>query len=566
MKRVLVLFLLLPVFVKAQSWQWVAQAIEAAPKAIATDPSGNTYIVGSFGVANSPGYIYDSVAVFGSLTLSNAGGSDVFIAKYSPAGNFLWVRTAGGAGNDQASSVAIDASGNVYITGSFDSASSIIAFGDDTLYNSAATYSAGNMFLVKYDASGNVLWAKSANGTRGNQGNAVTTDAVFDIYVTGFFSGPSLTLDTLTVVTADSLAPSNIFIAKYDSSGRIIWVKNPTDGEGNALSIDISGNIYLAGEFRGSVTWGSDTISGSSIGDNSLLIKYGSLGNIIWARCSSYGFSDYASSVTTDSTSNVYFGGGIYNDGTGTYGIDFGSSFVPLGAAAEGLGGFYLAKYDSSGNIQWISVPKGGGEGYGTPSLDIDGLGNIYFANYFESHTITFGAITLDNPYGHTDIFLAKYNSLGNVLWAKSFDGGNQGASSIVATDLSDNVYLSGYFGYPGLNLGDTTLYCNHINQYSMFLAKMDSINATGIKPIYLYAPDITIFPNPASTLLMISAHENITAIAITNLLGQTVLSQQCNATQVEVNVADLPSGVYFVKVNPSAGSGRVLVRKFVKE
>src|SRR6185369_12691602 len=101
---------------------------------------------------------------------------DVFTAKYDPEGNVLWAASAGGTGTDNGTGIGVDAAGNCYITGHFSSTS--ITFGATTLTRTGSE----NVFVVKYDASGNVLWANRAGGTGFDAGSGIAVDAAGNSY------------------------------------------------------------------------------------------------------------------------------------------------------------------------------------------------------------------------------------------------------------------------------------------------------------------------------------------------------------------------------------------------
>lgn len=131
---------------QAPNWQWAHNA------------AGDVYITGLY---EPPGITFDNV------TLTNAGGSDIFIAKYSSTGNVLWVRNSGGPADEQSLGMFVENAGNAYVTGRFKSAS--VAFGSSTLTNVGGE----DIFVTKYDASGNVIWATSVGGTSDDNGNSI---------------------------------------------------------------------------------------------------------------------------------------------------------------------------------------------------------------------------------------------------------------------------------------------------------------------------------------------------------------------------------------------------------
>src|SRR5688572_24937518 len=160
-------------YTQAPIWLWSKGAggskLDVA-NSIATDVNGNIYVAG---------YFNSSSITFGSYVLNNFNSdtSDLFLVKYGPSGNVIWAKSAGGNMNDRAQSVVTDESGNIYITGYFESAS--IDFDSATLTNTSALGS--DIFLVKYNSLGDVMWAKSAGGNYTDAGTALAVDISGDI-------------------------------------------------------------------------------------------------------------------------------------------------------------------------------------------------------------------------------------------------------------------------------------------------------------------------------------------------------------------------------------------------
>ena len=143
--------------------------------------------------------------------------------------NWQWAKSAGGTDHDDGQSVSTDASGNVYVTGWFQSQS--ITFGTTTLTNELDTNTGvyhTSMFIVKYDASGNVLWTKSAIGINSMSHLGISTNAIGNVYLVGSFTKPSISFGTTT------LTKTGIFVVKYDASGNVIWARSA--GDFNACS------------------------------------------------------------------------------------------------------------------------------------------------------------------------------------------------------------------------------------------------------------------------------------------------------------------------------------------
>ena len=165
----------------------------------ALDASGNLYVVGWYTSAN---------ITFGATTLTNPGSftSDIFLVKYNSSGTALWAKTFGSADGDNGNGVTVDASGNVYITGWYTGAT--LVMGSFTLTN--ATTATSDIFIAKMDPSGNTVWAKTAGGTLGDRGLAITADAFGNVFTTGGYSSSIINFGTGNL-TNSSASTSDVF-------------------------------------------------------------------------------------------------------------------------------------------------------------------------------------------------------------------------------------------------------------------------------------------------------------------------------------------------------------------
>ncbi len=178
---------------------------------LCTDAIGNVIVAGFF---NSP------TLIFGATTLTNSTGSlfytDIFIVKYSPSGTVIWANSAGGASYDQAYGLATDSNGNVFVTGGFRSPT--IAFGSTILTNSNNNGWYEDIFILKYSQSGTSLWASSAGGVLYDYSYGVSTDANGDIFITGGFASPNITIGSTTLTNTDGGTLTDFFCTKVCSS------------------------------------------------------------------------------------------------------------------------------------------------------------------------------------------------------------------------------------------------------------------------------------------------------------------------------------------------------------
>jgi gliding motility-associated-like protein len=363
--------------------------------------------------------------------------------------------------------IATDVLGDVFVTGYFDSTA--ITFGGITL-NSAGP---NDIFLVKYDANGNVLWAKSAGGSGDDVAYAVAADASGNSYITGYFKSPSITFGTTTLVNSGGAIPGEVFIAKYDPSGNVVWAKSAKgvgDDNGYGIAADASGNVWIAGFFASpTLLLGSTVLTNVSSGSADVfLAKYDTNGNLLWAQSAGGTNGDIAHGVAVDGAGNAYI--------TGYFEIP-SISFGTVTLTNSGLlntGDVFLAKYDTGGHVVWARSAGGpqGDEGAGVAT---DALGNVLVTGWFESANITFGTTILNNAAAwDVSYFLSKYDASGNVVWAKGVSGATNDEGWSVATDASGNAFVTGGFNCPSLTFGTTTLAMPAGGNNPLFIVKYD--------------------------------------------------------------------------------------------
>ena len=368
---------------------------------IAVDSSGNSYVTG---------YFNSSSITFGSTTLTNNGGYDMCVVKYDGSGNVVWAKNAGGISSDFGYSIAVDVSGNSYVTGSFSSAS--ITFGSTTLMN--ASSGSNDIYVVKYDGSGNVVWAKRAGGTGNDIGYSFAVDASGNSYATGVFKSSSITFGSTTLTNASS-GSNDIYVVKYDGSGNVVWAKSAGGTGydfGSSITVDASGNSYATGYFASSsITFGSTTLTRSGVYDM-YVVKYDGNGNVLWAT-SAVGVS---SSIAVDVSGNSY-ATGYFNSSR----ITFGSTTL----MNNGNSDMFVAKIGNV--IQYTITATAGTNGSITPS----GTVNVnQGAN--QSFTIT------PNTGYHIDSIFANGAYIGNT---SPFSFFNVSANQTIYATFAINTY-----------------------------------------------------------------------------------------------------------------------------
>jgi hypothetical protein len=389
---------------------------------VAVDASGNVIITG---------YFYGTVN-FGGGPLTSVGDADVFVAEFGPSGDHLWSKRFGDQDYQEGFAVAVDADGNVFIIGDF---TGTVNFGGGPLTSAGAF----DIFIAKFSASGAYLWSRSFGDADDDQyGIDVAVDQAGSVIATGYFAG---TVDfgggPLT-----STGGSDIYLAKFGSNGEYLWSRrfgDAGDQEGNSVAVDASGNVLLAGGFSGSVDFGGGVLA--SAGQEDICIaKFTAAGAHLWSKAFGDATSQKATSGAIDVSGNPVITG--YFEGT----VDFGGG--PLTSA--GGNDIFLAELNPSGAHLW-SKRFGGAGDQNSLSVATDAERNAIITGAFGG-TVNFGGGTLTSA-GESDIFIAKFDQSGAYAWSKRFGDRFAQTSLWVAADPDGNVVITGAFE-GGVNFG----------------------------------------------------------------------------------------------------------------
>ncbi len=520
-----IFFILLTLNLKAQVTQeWVARY----------NGLGNSADIATSMAVDGSGNVYTTGGGYGSI-------GDYATIKYNSAGIQQWVATYSGPGNsaDIATSMAVDGSGNVYVTG-----------------ESTGTGSSSDYATIKYNSAGVQQWVIRYNGP-GNSSdgaNSISIDGSGNVYVTGYSNGIGTSSDYATIkynsagvqqwviryngpgnssdlagsisidgsgyvyVTGESTGvgtSKDYATIKYDSDGIQQWITR-YNGTGNSndkvnsIAIDVSGNVYITGRSRGP---GTD--------DDYATIKYNSGGIQQWVErynglLNSY---DEAWSIVVDGSGNVFV--------TGSSGIIENTDYATI-------------KYNSDGIQQWVTRYNGPGDGPdGARSISVDVSGNVYVAG---------GSLGLGTNADYTSL---KYNSSGEQQWVTRYNGPGSEVDYgyTIFVDGTGNIYVGGYSWGNGTNYDYATV------KYSQTI---------GINPISSIIPDnfnlSQNYPNPfnPTTNIEFSLPEksfvklevfDITGKEVANLVNENL---SAGTFRYDFNGENLPSGVYYYKLETS--------------
>jgi len=400
---------------------------------LAVDTSGNIINVG---------YFSNSIAL-GSTTLSANGVTDIFISKSNATGDYIWSRNFGGSGDDRATSVVVDDSLNIYITGYFNGN---CQFGSFLL----TAQGLQDAFVTKLDKNGTVLWAKSAVGTSNELGNAISIDANHNVFITGQFIGTTA-FDATTTITSQidptTSAPStDIFVAKYSSSGVFSWVragKAKFTDRGITLANATNGDVYVSGQFSDTITFQT---SHPNITSNSIfLVCFDTNGNEKWFNRISGGIS-IIRDMCIDNAGFFYLTG------------DCSSSTFFFGTTLYTVGGSYTyyafrAKYNSQGNPVWV---KGDGSNNQLKSGAICVKNNsLFVTGAFKCNLSAYSQFYGQGLFlssGDFDAFVSKYDTSGNFGWSRQYGGNGEVETNSISYSNSRLIYGGSFtkrFIYP---------------------------------------------------------------------------------------------------------------------
>lgn len=389
---------------------------------VAMDNDGNIVAVG--------GQYNGEFAYGNGVTASGAySGDNALLVKCNANGKTLWAKsTTAATGSSSFYSVAIDSEDNIYAVG-VQGADNTFDYGNGVTTKGA--YGSGNnAMVVKYNSSGQALWARSTTSAAANsQFSGVAIDNEGNIYVVGYQHG-NTTFDYGNGVTVSGTRSSgdNAVMVKYNSNGKVLWAKNAIMGNGSrfySIAIDNKDNIYVVGYQYGNTTFGWNngvTAKGVTSQENSVVVKYNSSGKAQWAKTVVYASAPDINSnflgVTTDRQGNVYAVGSQAPD-NGIQTVDYGGLSLPLTGTKEEPSSV-LVKYNSSGQTQWARVSKSSSASSDFYAVAVTFAGDVYAVGSQYADAFDYGnGVTATGKSTNSNSTLVKYNTDGKTLWAK---------------------------------------------------------------------------------------------------------------------------------------------------
>jgi len=569
---------------------------------ICKDINGYLFMVGSTG-SNS------GISTSGAYQTTYGGGRDAFIAKFNSLGSRIWASYFGGNSSDCAWGVATDLTGNILLTGSTLSASSVATSGAYQTSFGGFSVSAGDAFIAKFSPVGSIQWATYYGGSSDDEGYSIVSDTIGNIYIAGH------SMSTTGIATAGAHQTtfgggSNYgdgFIAKFSSSGVRQWgtyFGGSQDDQAFSITVDMNNSIYFTGYALSTsaiATSGTYQTTYSGLGD-AFIAKFNSLGSIQWATYFGGSGGDCGYGITTNSSGNIFITGATSSS----------SAIATTGAyqtIMTGYNNIFLAKFNSIGSRIWATYYGGNAENNGN-GISTDSTGNIYLTGYVSStsYIATSGAFQTTFGGGSYDAFVTAFASSGGMtgvlpVQLTSFDAKLENKNEVLCTWATASEVNNDFFEIQrsvqsvqcaencwesiGKVNGNGTTNLVHSYQFTDVSTPLDMTGAlyyrlkqVDIDGHFEYSKtvainfdkiknsDFIISPNPANDVLFISNKNqnlNHSLIIISDMLGRKISEQNLSndTNEFSLSINNLKTGVYFLTIQNGDEINRI---KFVKE
>ena len=423
---------------------WVKQlsgmtkADEADVASIAADSDGDLIAFGQFATTLS----------IGSTTLPSAGNWDLFVAKLSAStGDVIWAKRIGGTGADRSYGLALDASNNIYLTGTFENS---VDFGNGIQLNAQSD----DAFVVKLDTNGGCVWSKQIGGAGYDFARSIAVHGA-TVAATGTYVG-SMTINGVTLM-APSSTTTDGYVVTFGTDGSDGWAEDASTGQPRSVAVDSSGNVVVAGYFTGTGDFSGTSLT-SKAGDDIFLAKYaGATGALLFVKGIGGAGDDVANVVSVDPSDNIFMLGSI--NGT----VDFGGP-APLDGNSDNL---FVAKYTLAGAYTFAEAFGGTTASLLPKSAFVDAAGDLAIAGGF-CGTVSFGGPNMSSvnscSQSDEDVFAASLSgSDGSYLGAIRAGGTDLDIAKGITETSDGHVYLIGTFdgfaefGGQGLTAAGTT-------------------------------------------------------------------------------------------------------------
>ena len=504
-------------------------------QAVAIDGAGNVLVAGTF---------WGSIDLGGGV-LTSAGLTDVFLAKFDPAGAHLWSVRFGDTNFQTAASVTVDVSGRVAFAGNF---RGTVDFGGGNLTSTGAS----DIFVVVFDAAGAHQWSRRFGAAASDYGNGVAFDAAGNVLLTGSYVG------TVDFGGGDltGAGGQDVFVASFDAAGAHRWSRRFGDFDHQnawGVSVDPAGRVGVGGVLAGSADFGGGDLV-SAGGTDAFVAVFDSLGGHEWSARFGDAADQACFSVAMDAAHHTWASGAFAGS------MDLGGG--PLTSA--GATDVFAAKFDSLG-VHQFGARFGDAAAQTGYAVALDGAGNAFLTGKF-SGAIDFGGPLLTSAGGE-DIFVAALSATGAYRWSGRFgDTGNDGGYWIAARSNGDFA-LTG-FSRGTVDFGGGAL--TGAGGADAVLAVFSAVPSAVGTPLAAPGLSLAVYPNPfnpSTTVGFTLPEAGPVTVEIFDSRGGRVTTlidreeRPSGATTVAWNGTDeggntVSSGVYFARVSHASATG----------
>lgn len=564
-----------------QSFQWAntywsnANGQEGiVPAGMHLDRAGNVIVGGSFvGTVD-----FDAGPEVTPRSSAGGGTRSGFIAKYDSKGNYVWVKTFDGTNTNSVCniySIAVDADDNIYIVGEL---YGTIDFDSDTFMGDMVSTGEGDMFVAKYDRDGKYIWSF----TLGSEGFDRALDVAVDkstgaVFVTGVFSSTvdfDPGADSANLSVSGKKYRTNLFVAKFTSTGKYVFAHSINSSSLEANIVVHEGRVFITSVFSGTVDFNPSSGEMATLhadGNALFFAGYDGVGKYLFARAIDN--ADISASIFRGGRALAVDGAGnLYLAGVFSIQADFDAgpeTFILTTTASTAM---FFAKYDSRG--VFIFARKIDIDGSTVSCVSVDPSGAMYLTGYFyQSGDFNPGAgsavlnATSENGFAGFNMFLAKYDAVGNYVTAQNFGAYLQDFCTDMVVDGAGNAYLYGLFlsdscdFNPGNGGSARKKGSPPGTTFDVFLAKYHTSPLSITENIIVDEP--YVYPNPTSGTITLQLPDAPSHIEVSNVLGERFAVSADNSSNPVIDISWLGRGLYFISARVQNG---IYNTKFIRE
>jgi hypothetical protein len=526
--------------------------------AIAVDGSGNAYVTGWTWSTD-----YDVTP--GAFQMTNGGGRDVFVTKLNAAGTALVYSTyIGGSGYDEGYAIAVDGSGNAYVTGYTWSTDYDVTPGAFQTTNGGGLT---DVFVTKLNAAGTALvYSTYLGGSDDDYGYAIAVDGSGNAYVTGETSSTDYDVTPGAFQTTNG-GGADVFVTKLNATGTALvystYIGGSSDDYGNAIAVDGSGNAYVTGWTYSTdydVTPGAFQTTNEGYLDVFVTKLNGTGTALVYSTYIGGSGYDYGNAIAVDGSGNAYVTG---ETSSTDYDVTPGAFQTTNGGGRD----VFVTKLDAAGTDLVYSTYIGGSGSDGGSAIAVDGNGNAYVTGSTNStnYDVTPGAFQTTKG-GYADVFVTKLNATGTALVYSTYIGGSDFEWGYgIAVDGSGNAYVTGYTWSTNYPVTPGAFQTTNGGGRDVFVTKVchstiigNACPSTSLLGSGGGGPTWRVYPNPTNGSFVIESSEDGT-FELINGHGQVVQVYEVRRGRAELQ-ATLSAGVYYLREQRSGTVQKVVI------